>query len=838
MPPQSTPETYETTSESDSSENSHISEQYATRLNTINLLSTLVLRREEEMERRNVPRTTERGAGGGRGALGHPNRYSSVYDNELNISNQTIPIQIRNIDRVLRGMHNENNDLFDEEFDDDYEEDMDDNVEDSFDERFDDYDDDDDSDDGEELEPENLRSDIQSNERLLLSSARQNHTNTNTLISSYNDAIPLRRQNAIRVRSWLHDDERAPSPGPANTKAGKSWLKELNDLHFELFHTQNFFKYLKVYPGRSPIFNGHSNHAASSIRSELPDDLIGNLDSIMDLFLQKRVSGKLWSDQEKNHTLHDKILLHKRKNDFDEMPAPMKKKKKLASGNDLGPTNFISSSNNPQIRTKAKTKAKAKLNNLTYAQKHSIMDVTYSSFLTSGSSFTLNYSFFNVGFPLDLVFSAVDYRNKALQGIFSITPITREDNYLDDFAQQASQINSYQEFFLGINPETLSGPRDKLIMKQLKILKSLDAEIVRVRTENGRVGPKFSSNLIKPFTIPVVGKIIDFKNNDLRFLTRIRDKNHLPMRCLHLARTKSNRVRLQLLEWMKIQPFAQFEESFFLEQLNRANINLEDFKSQNASVQKETIDLARGLRDSMYDLTKFFGFIRSSDIPIPLIENERFKRRMSYTDYKKTYFLQEWEKKLTDRLVKFVTCQEHCLLNIQLNYILFTLTIDICQFLNNHIEYKLNFVSEERKSKYQKQLKNTRNYKLTDSKKTILLCSLDRKTGRIEIQNSRALLDYKNVYQLEKHANSRSSSADQDDGALFHRFFNGLLNESPPPEGSFTDPDLLSDDSDEEVEWEDPYHEASLDTVLKGHYKKTNNGNVSFGGGNLSYSIV
>ena len=57
-------------------------------------------------------------------------------------------------------------------------------------------------------------------------------------------------------------------------------------------------------------------------------------------------------------------------------------------------------------------------------------------------------------------------------------------------------------------------------------------------------------------------------------------------------------------------------------------------------------------------------------------------------------------------------------------------------------------------------------------------------------------------------------------------------------EGSFTDPDLLSDESDEEVEWEDPYHEASLDTVLKGHYKKTNYGNVSFGGGNLSYSIV
>lgn len=202
MPPQSTPETYETTSESDSSEDSHISEQYATRLNTINLLSTLVLRREEEMERRNVPRTAEQGAGGDRGAPGHPNRYSSVYGNELNISNQTIPIQIRNIDRVLMG-HNENNDLFDEEFDDDYEEDMDDNVEDSFDERFDDYDDDDDSDDGGELEPENLRSDIQSNERLLLSSARQNHTNTNTLISSYNDAIPLRRQNAIRVRSNL-----------------------------------------------------------------------------------------------------------------------------------------------------------------------------------------------------------------------------------------------------------------------------------------------------------------------------------------------------------------------------------------------------------------------------------------------------------------------------------------------------------------------------------------------------------------------------------------------------------------------------------------------------------
>lgn len=522
--------------------------------------------------------------------------------------------------------------------------------------------------------------------------------------------------------------------------------------------------------------------------------------------------------------------MHKRKHESEEMVVPMKKRKTTQQGD-----GDIANSYTGGVWRK--TKSKSGLNNLSYTQKHSIMDVTFSSFLTSGSSFTLNYNFFNLGTPLDLVFSEVDYKRKSLQGVFSITPIM-EDRNTDELAQLVSQINSYQAFFLGINPETLSSPRDKLVTKQLKIIRSLEDDYRRIKIENNVEGKTHAKTRVKPFVIPVTGKIIDFKNNDLRFLPSIKDTKQLPMRCLHLARTKSNRVRLQLLEWMKIQPFVQFEESFFLDQLNKANVNLKDFKNQSSNVQKETIDLARGLRNSMYDLTKFFNFVVSSDIPIPLIENERFKRQMSFTEYKKTFFLQDWEKRLTDKLVKFVTCQDQCLLNIQLNYILLTLTIDICEFLNNHIEFKLNFVPDELKSKYRKQLNKCRRYPMTDTKKTILLCSLDRKTGHIEIQNTRALLDYKNIYQFDKHANSRSSSSIQEDNSLFHRFFNGLLNESPPPDIALDDPDFQSDDSDGEKEWEDPYHEASLDTVLKGHYKKTNCGDASFGGGSLSYSIV
>lgn len=669
--------------------------------------------------------------------------------------------------------------------------------------------------DGTSAETDDIMSDVQSNERLLLSSARQNPTDTNTLIPVSSGSTELSRRGAICR------DGRLEPRVPSFTRTLKE--EEIRRLYIDLDLTMTLIRQVQGYPGMSPLFTYHSLHRTISDRHN-KRDLLSNLDSTMDDFLLESLSEKLW--------------LSGNKPDYSQPSTPGeivgKRKRKWPQG---------SSSSREKVSKKKRTTkieescalqspfesvySDALLGNLSHEQKHMIMNITFSSFLKSGSTFTLENESLSkeCSSSIELVLSSVDYDTRELHGFFSL--LLGSDQHKGTKSKSGLHILlAYERYFLGLVSRKEEEENDKYVAQRLKLLKKLDREIdkLKVRDEID----------VGNFSIPVKGKLIDFKHNDLRFLPKIEVTNNVPRRSLHLARAKSNRVRIQFMEWMKIDPFSQFEITYFLQSLGKAKKSLETYKTQSPSEQKETTDLARGLRNDMYDITRNITFINKSNISLPLIEEQRASRNMAFTKYKRTFFIQDWEKKLTDKITKFLTCQEGCLLNIHLNYILFTMTLDIRQVLKNSFESKLRCLPDSIQKKFLLQYMKLAKCLLGDNDEVVLLCSINRKTGEIQIQNTRPYLEYKQVYLYIMYNNLRFEGFQSDDVISLHRIFG---DDATNPENSGNDSEIFPNEWIEHMRT-DPYNEESIDTVLKGNFKVRSSSEKSPSGGNQSFSIV
>lgn len=740
-------------------------------LNTLNILSDLLLRNHAEN-----PNATQ--------GIEHSNRHSMVYGNELHINTNAIPMQIRNISG------NRSSDIS--------------------------------SDQETSLDLDDLRSDIHSNESLLLSSARQNHTNRNTLIPSSFRGVSLRRQNAIRHR----DRTRSQSDiNFTNVSFSNDILNvkpsDAEELLKDLKAAFRILKSLKGSPLKSPVFMPHKKHHSLLSHMCASNASSSNLDTIMRTFLEQSSRGHLWTSPVSKNGSH-KLSTPPRIRKRSKHATSPNKKRKVNSGRPLDEAKVLLSSplslRPPSIQ------------DLSTNQKFSIMKIPFSSFFRSGSGFSLKLASFQ-NLPIDLVFSSVDYDAKLLHGNFFVKYPTKVSNDTKSYTKDARKTNldSYIKFFLGFSHNSDIKLRDKLLTRKLRILNNI---------ENESSAPGAADDESKCFIIPFGGKMVDFMKNDLRFLPALLPSQEF-LRCnIHLARAKSSRVRFQLLEWMKIQPFIQFKETFFFQHLCKAIKDMKRIKNHHTSNQRESISLACGLLNTMHDLTKSFPFMEGCDAHLPHIPNQKLRRIMTFTNYKKNLFIQEWDKKLTDKLTNFLTCREHCLLNVQLNYILFTLTIDISALLDDFIEHKLRFLSEESRKKYLYDLSKVKN-SYSGTRNAVLLCSLDRSSGQIEIQNTKSCLELKNVSTDDVDL----SPADSTEGetTFFHTFFSRFPSQSPPPESSLEESDFFQYDNDDSgllAGEGSSTHSFPQETVLRGRSKNSNAFSTSFGSGNQCYSIT
>lgn len=578
--------------------------------------------------------------------------------------------------------------------------------------------------------------------RLLLSSARQNLTNRNTLINSGQGnstrvnrllgGVPLTRLNAIRLKHRQ----------PANAN-----LENLaRDFHGDFEAAITAIKSLDSFVGKSPLFANHPHSESclsvrkwSSLRRLVRKT---SFELNMDRFLNHRRRGTLWTQktnrcgEARGHEMQRKV--------------PESKRKHLGSS---GNQKRRKVSNKQDSRHQARFMAPPALpmggESISYKflsrdDKYKILDGLPCSFLQNGSTFALDLLVRGRD-SIDLSFSNVDLEEKKLHGYFSV--------------QACGERSGHIHLIIGFLSFLCGGIRSRYTINCTnKVLQTksalLDHTFMEAIVERGLSSPQVVECLTSMFHIPFSGDIVDFNKNDLRFLQETRPVSPKTSfsRSMHVSRLRNEQIKMQLCEWLRIRPFHNFSEAFFLNYLFFVEKYLRDFKDTANIEQELGIEFARNMKDLIHDITRDFDFVR--DAKIPMVEEKgnqakkdiwERRRHEPRSNLQKSSFLREWESKICEKLSDYVTCEDSCLCNIQLNYVLFTVKVDVSAALDQTFEKFINLVTKdsERNMLQKKYNAISKEQLLPDAKECVFVCSLNRKTGRLEMQNTRLNLDYK-----------------------------------------------------------------------------------------------
>ncbi|QWU86199.1 hypothetical protein CA3LBN_000417 [Candidozyma haemuli] len=625
----------------------------------------------------------------------------------------------------------------------------------------------------------NLLDSMQSAQRLLLSSARQNPTNRNTLIiapesNRITGGVPLRRQNAIRVKR-----REETSPQKSSEEVAKAYHEEFQDAISKIKASSHF-------PGKSPIF---SSGSLSSGKKSPPllrrwgtlrhSSRKSSLDSHMDRFLSQRRAGKLWP--EPSSPGYEQLLVAKRPHPHESHHQHQKRHHRLdtsirfqrsADPNASGATTRVKKlrkrssskrkleSDESNMKKRRKTKSckdqllqydvfgdKIDENQLSNDEKYRILSGLDCSFLSSGSSFSLGplidcHSKRNTD-VLDLNFSHVDNDKKTMHGYFNIS---NDGSDVNDF-HLLSNFISY--LCGGIRSQYLLNCTNKVIQSKASLLN--DAFMLGLSSSGMKKG-KISESIQKSLNVPFYGNIVDFDKCDLRFLDQTKMKSHKSSvsQSFHHSRVRNEQVKLQLLEWLRIRPFSNFGETFFLNYLHFIERRLRDFDRYTRHEQELTLEFTHQFKESIYEVSRGYEFVTDE---IPMYRDKFQKAMWDITerfeheprcDLPKSFFLLEWESKLCEKLCEHITHEDSCLFNVQLNYALFVIRVDVSKTLDQVFRRFLENVDESHKASLLKRYEKLNKESLpAEAKEAVFVCSVNRKTGRLEMQNTRSYLDYK-----------------------------------------------------------------------------------------------
>ncbi|KAG7662221.1 uncharacterized protein J8A68_004231 [[Candida] subhashii] len=695
-------------------------------------------------------------------------------------------------------------------------------------------DDEDDVDDDEEstsssfiVEEENigLRSDIRSNERLLLSSARQNPLNENTLIPT-NTAVrnrygqppprtessdssnrqllwypptlggtPLRRQNAIRLRHRnrrynlnqdgsivdLGAEPNAGASAPISTSAGSSGANrekkstsagastgngEGNDdtsgpstkskINQQEILIQRAKKYQREVENiiqelnqrgyiyyHAPLFCNFLNQSSSQPSLLFRNVLAAGKDNLslsMDEYLIKRRNKLLWLSQSNGieppppapHPSQQRGI-KKRKGRPPKSRSPHTKRQKL----DIPPPQpdqeiIREQIFNMSMNTNGDTSPPAEL---TKSEKENILDSLPCSYFQSGVSYTMK-----IDSPTD---HALDYVNLIMN---NISPDRRNIDGILNFTGNGSEngglefmlfkLHNFTRFFFGFMNNGLI--KNKILIRKLNVLDRLSID------QNVKYSKKLRYDNVN---IPISGHVIDFKNEDLRFM-KFKEPNGTVS---SISRFKSMKVKQQLLLWMRLQPFVQFRRMYLMNFMNDLNENLKSLIKLKKGVCKRQlskyISLTKEFRMSFQELIKVFPMSKKKlkKISPKTTTGTNGKKSNSQKKYR-TLFLEDWDRGSSYNLNEIITSDDSiALLNVQLNYVLFVVKINISQFLDIYFQFIFAHVeNEDYLNRYKRVYENIQRdeksqYSLKQDENTdelVLIGSINRKNGNIEMLNT------------------------------------------------------------------------------------------------------
>lgn len=323
-------------------------------------------------------------------------------------------------------------------------------------------------------------------------------------------------------------------------------------------------------------------------------------------------------------------------------------------------------------------------------QREKLFKLKFSSYFKRGSSYDFNY--------LNIIVQQIDYDTRKLCLKMSILPTS--DNFVTNF----------ENFYKTIMPTTWKSDKAKLLEKLLNEAR-----------DNSMANELFKKRGMS-FLIP--GEMIDFKNNDLRYMS----KEFHEFKNLHLVKITNSDIKLQILKWFKIPPFHDLKKIIFLKFLKF--ILAQDIPNLNKYLS------LLGFLDN-YNLTTLnltpqqFEVITKLRSISQKLNQVKLYSRIDY--YKKI-----WQSKITNHFIHFLTCEKNCIINLLLNYNLFHLSVATDQFLDQSIEYFLQFLPKTN-LKYEYDDLITRNTK--EEKPISLIGSLNRKNGDLNIASTGMLID-------------------------------------------------------------------------------------------------
>lgn len=583
--------------------------------------------------------------------------------------------------------------------------------------------------------------------RLMLSLARQNTTNQNTFVFSTGSphGVLLQRLNAVRARKYRK---------PASAETAKEVLAQFEK-------AVDITRSSPYYSGKLPLFGALHLKASRRWRRPRVCGMDIQMDRLMQLRREERKRGaeetvgsrkrrKMKGDKVSSQRLG--LFLKLIKTEFRARHLVRNKRKSAGE------------SKREEIEEKTKSKTKDVLScgddipviALSDMQRSRIISSVPCLFLQNGSSFQLgrlsqegNWSPLHYG--VDLTVSQVDHDAKRLGGFFSVRSLPSNG----PLSSTVYSLGAFLRYLLGSAQECTKG-----IHTRASVVNDAFLELER----NGMHSP-----FEKGFNVAFTGEIIDFNNHDLRFMQTKPPGNSFS-RAMHVSRVHNEQVKAQLGEWLRIRPFHDFSEAFFVNYLLFVRRRLGQWGRCSRNEQELSLDFAGGFRDSMHHIAGRFAFASKSDYfgfgKSPRTDNVRL-------------FVGEWNTKLCEKLCDHM-CDERTLLNVQLNYVLFTLRVDMLSLLDHVFECSVRNMADtgDKHTLLQRYAEATDiSNKPND---TVFVCSLNRKTGRLELHNTRHCLE-----SMFAH-NEELESEDEELALLRFQTLPSMFRDKAPQQKSMT----------------------------------------------------
>lgn len=526
-------------------------------------------------------------------------------------------------------------------------------------------------------------------------------------------ALPLTRQNAIRIKKDRYKDSMEPQQ---NMKA----------LH-------NDFSQLLQGVDKDVIFKNKVKFSRCAVSFDsniqiLQPDQENSMTDKLDRLQRERINQTVGLSRFISSPLEGfNLRFGQSKREYKERVSETKKKRKLFASSDERIPNPITIS--PSVRLGMSINDKYVLP----MDDSNILDGMFCSYVSDGSTFHIPcVDDSNKNLNMNLHLLSVNYELKKVQGQFTFNENTSGRTAIDN-------IGKFVSFLAGNEPHA------KRITQSL-FKRRIFAVCGALYTCAMSNSDETLLKLCKSTNFPVTGTLVDFKNNDLRFL-----KNTYPgvKRAHHVLQSPGKDTEFELLQWLRIPPFFNFAEAKFYKTIEVVERYLFKSMQNSQDYDKSNLRYVQGFRKLVHEISKGYHYLKNTKIPFET--NEGQCRRID-ARFRKSAFFTLWETKHAEEFCEHILENRNDLTNVQLNFVLFTLELDVTKVLDTlfwkvlaHIPNK---VDRQKYEKFYTDVKEPNGSAL--SRKAVFVCSVNRKNGELHIHNTRPSFEYRLLEYLDQ----------------------------------------------------------------------------------------